>query len=202
MKTNLTVLIAVIIFCQARTVIAQILQLEVRETGYMTDEWNTWLVNPGPIAISFDGYTISDGLERLNIAGWRSVESVVLSGITTNVIGIFGPGALAFGSANPGPGNLTELTLGAGATMQPGAEWSFGPIIDPGSAPEYPGVDDEMAFEYSTLDAGQPPAQVVEGPILVVPGVPEPSTLVLGVCGVLFGLAFLNRRHGSSGRSP
>lgn len=193
MKRTTIVLVSFIVIGRSSAANAQYLQLQVRETGYMTDEWITWLVNPGPIPVSFDGYTISDGADRLNAAAWRSVESVVIAGGPggiNDVISTFGAGALAFGSANPGPGNLTELTLGAGGTMQPGAQWNFGPIIDPGPPPDYPRVDADLAFGYS---GGSPPAGFET--IVVVPGVPEPSTLMLGMLGTILGLAFTMRHR-------
>lgn len=192
MKAVAFFLVFVISISLLSTVDAQWLQLQIRETGYMTGEWNTWLVNPGPSETSFDGYTISDGAERLNVAGWRSISSVVESGDVSEVIAVFGANALGFGEANPNPGNLTELIIGDGAIMQQGSEWNFGPIIDPGSAPDYSRVDGDLSFLFSSLGVIQtPPPGFQTG--IIIPGVPESSTLVLGVFGVIFGLLFLKR---------
>lgn len=69
----------------------------------MTGEWETWLVNPTPTAISFDGYSISDAADRLAVSAWKSFQS------QTSVIwpidySPFDDGMLTFGEANPNPG--------------------------------------------------------------------------------------------------
>lgn len=148
------------------------LGLQIRPDG------NTWLVNEDTAAVPFDGYTISDASERLDEPAWRSIERAVLAGNVGDVIAAFGAGALAFGSANPNAGNLTELTLGAGGSLGPDGEWNFGPIIAAGN------VDDDLSFTYSTGGG------VETGNIEVIP---EPSSLIL--CGLgLIGLLWVRRR--------
>lgn len=174
MKLLFVAVVLLASLCSRQLATAQELQLEIRETGYMTSEWDTWFVNYTLEPAQFDGYTFADGLERLNVDAWKSIHRAVLAGETSSVTQTFGPDALSFEMANPNPGNLTELMAGPGALLLPGAEWNLGPIMDLDM------VDSELTFTYSSN------GRILSGQLVrIVPGVPEPSAFILGSTGIL-----------------
>ena len=87
---------------------------------------SAYLWNPTDEARSFDGYQLASKSESLDPAGWKSIADYVAGGQSTDVISALGPGGLTFGEANPGPGNLAELSLSGGGVLQPGAKFAIG----------------------------------------------------------------------------
>jgi hypothetical protein len=151
---------------------------------WIDPDGTTYLENTTAAPISFDGYQIASETNRLDPAGWISIADQVAAdplGIITKL----GAGALAFGEANPGPGNLAELNVAGVATLAAHARFAIGkPFLD-GQL----GADDTADLYYKV--AGQPGPS---GPIILLGAiVPEPSTCLLAVMAVLGLLAFQGR---------
>lgn len=148
---------------------------------WVAADGTAYLENTTDAAVSFDGYTIESEGNKLDPAGWSSIADQVLSN-TGGVIAALGPGALSFGEANPGAGNLSELNLANAASLGAHAKFAIGkPLLG------LPSTDAGFSFKLAGVQNGAP------GDI-TGPGVPEPSTFVLGAIG-LVGLVGLARRR-------
>ncbi len=147
---------------------------------WVDPDGTTYLWNTADAAISFEGYQITSETNRLDPAGWKSIADYVAGGQITDVIAALGPGALTFGEANPGPGNLAEPNLGGVGTLQPRAKFAIGkPFLD------WQNPDASADFFYKQPGTESPPGDIVGG-------VPEPSTWLLAT---LAGLALLAVRR-------
>ncbi|MFO0899696.1 MAG: hypothetical protein U0836_19890 [Pirellulales bacterium] len=127
----------------------------------------TYIKNTTAGAISFDGYQIASETNALDPAHWNSISDQAAAN-PLDVIGLLGAGALTFGEANPGAGNLAELNLGGAATLQGGATFAIGKPFGFGGF--------EVEFWAKRFGGGS-----TEGDIVIVPPLtgPEPSTFVL-----------------------
>src|SRR5690242_18660159 len=96
-------LAATIAMSAGETALASALQIWVDPDG------SAYLQNTTALPISFDRYQIASETNRLDPAGWKSIADYVAAGQQSEVIGALGAGALTFGEANPGAGNLAEL---------------------------------------------------------------------------------------------
>ena len=143
---------------------------------------SSYLWNPTLLPISFDGYQIASETNQLDPAGWRSIADAVMED-TNSVLAGLGAGALTFGEATPGAGNLAELNLGGAATLQPDAKWFIGAPFE--SLP--PGRD--LIFFYKIPGQTDAPP----GEIVYAPDTPEPSTFLLAALAGL-GLLVVRRR--------
>jgi hypothetical protein len=143
-----------------------------------------YLYNTTSSPISFDGYQIASETHRLDPAGWKSIADYVAGGQITDVIAALGAGGLAFGEANPGPGNLAELNLGGVGTLRPGAKFAIGkPFLD------WQNPDATGDFFYKL--SGRPNDPIMYA--LAGDIVPEPSTFLLAALAGLALLAFRAR---------
>lgn len=90
-----------------------------------------FLANDGAASLAFDAYQITSTKNLLSPARWSSIADQVQS-TPDHVTSVLGPGALAFGEANPGPTNLAELNLSQGGVLEPGAQFGIGyPFAQP-----------------------------------------------------------------------
>lgn len=139
-------------------------------TLWIDPDGTTYLNNATASPYWFDGYQIASQSNSLNPAGWISIADQVAAN-PLDVIGKLGAGALTFGEANPGPGNLAELNLGGRAILQPGTKFAIGkPFL------RNPGTGDDFFYK---------------GGI-----VPEPSTFPLATLAGLGLLAFRQKTRG------
>ncbi len=167
-------LLAVLLFLAARVSLASDMQL------WFDPDGTTYLQNTTANPISFDGYQISSETLALDPAGWDSISDRVPARINDLILQL-GAGALTFGEANPGTGNLAEVNLGGAGTLAAGAKFSLG-------KPFKAGVD-PMAQDFF-YKLAVPPGP--NGPIVLLGAiVPEPSTCVLAA---LAGLGLVTFR--------
>ena len=140
---------------------------------------STYLYNTTPNPISFDGYQLASETLRLDPVGWKSIADYVAGGQITDVIAALGAGGLAFGEANPGPGNLAELNLGGAGILQGGAKFYIGkPFLD-----SYPNAYVDFFYKI----AGDPSS--ITGDFVEIP---EPSSWLLAS---MAGLGLLAARR-------
>jgi hypothetical protein len=134
---------------------------------------SSWLWNTGAGPVSFDGYQIASETQILDPQGWKSIADYVSGGEVVAVIQALGAGGLTFGEANPGPGNLAELSLSGGATLPGGAQFYLGhPFRNPFEA-------SQAQFFYKMSGSPNSTAGAID-----FVGVPEPTGLTLLVCGL------------------
>lgn len=108
-------------------------------TLWIDPDGTTYLYNAASSPVWFDGYQIASESARLDPVHWISISDQVAAH-PLDIIAALGAGALTFGEANPGPGNLAELNLGGVAVLQPGAKFAIGkPFLDgsPGSTADF-----------------------------------------------------------------
>ena len=143
---------------------------------------STSFFNPGGESVSFDGYTIACEPGCLDPVGWVSISDAVAADLL-GVIGSLGSGAVAFGEANPQQGNLSELNISGGATLQPGASWALGrPIAGTPSETNRLALTGALTLTMSSVDGTR--IDTCVGPACI----PEPSTVVLAVLALCFFL--------------
>ncbi len=142
---------------------------------------SSFLWNPTDLPITFDGYQLASETGSLDPVGWKSIADYVAGGQITDVLANLGAGALTFGEANPGTGNLAEVNLGGAGTIGPHAKFSLGkPFATlPPSADWY--------YKLSSGPGGPP------GEIVYAPDTPEPSTFPLAALAGLGLIAFRRR---------
>jgi hypothetical protein len=87
-----------------------------------------FLENTGTTGFDFDGYSILCDTACLSPAAWDSIEDQV-STDPLSVLAALGAGGLGFAEAAPTTSQLTELTVGSGGVLQPGATFSIGQPI-------------------------------------------------------------------------
>lgn len=139
-----------------------------------------YLVNTTSAPLSFDGYQIASETGQLDPAGWKSIGDQV-SADPLGIITKLGAGALAFGEANPNPGNLAELNIAGVGTLQAGQKFYLGKPFGEGGY--------YVGFYYK---AGTGPDAVPQEP-LFIPRIPEPSAFLLAALAGLGLLAFRQR---------
>ncbi|MFO0900711.1 MAG: hypothetical protein U0836_25055 [Pirellulales bacterium] len=138
---------------------------------WVDPDGSSYLYNSTSSPISFDGYRIASETNRLDPVGWKSISDYVAGGQVGDVAAVIaglGPGALSFGEASPGPGNLAELNLGSVGTLQGGAKFYIGkPFLDRQSP------DSTADFSYMPPSVQNSQRGDIGG------GVPEPSNWLL-----------------------
>ncbi len=136
-------------------------------TLWIDPDGTTYIQNTTGSAISFDGYQIASETNGLDPVHWKSISDQVAAN-PLDVIGLLGAGALTFGEANPGAGNLAELNLGGVGTLQGGGKFAIGKPFGFG------GFAVEFFYKVGGTSGGA-------GDIVFVPPLTgaEPSTFVL-----------------------
>jgi len=166
---------------------------------YDRTDGSTYLRNMSATDAYFiDGYTIASEYDDLlsgdwdGTKGWKAFEDI-LTQFPAEVAYLamqYGGAVLSMGSANPGPGNLTELTLvPSGVHFSPGESWFIGKpfTANPLDVHGYGLPGYSAAFKL----AGQ--IQQSTYPALRGSPVPEPSTWLLATLAGL-GLAAMRSR--------
>jgi len=173
---------------------------------YDRTDGSAYLKNNADWSIRMDGYAIGSDFDDLltgdfdGSKGWKALEDYRTIHVSEldDLEAALGPGASTFGSANPSPDNLLELTLSPlGAEFSPGESWFIGkpfttvPIDDAGnSKPGY-----SFLWKGTDLDVGGV-SRIVGAPV------PEPSTLVLATLAGLGLVAVRSRGLRSGARRP
>lgn len=137
-------------------------------TLWIDPDGTSYIQNTTASAISFDGYQIASETNDLDPARWNSISDQAAAN-PLDVIAQLGAGALGFGEANPGAGNLAELNVAGIATLQGGAKFAIGKPFGFGG----------FTVEFFSKVAGSVNGGVSD--IVIVPPLtgPEPSTFVL-----------------------
>ena len=156
---------------------------------WIDPDGTTYLYNTTDAPISFDGYQIASETNRLDPVGWKSIADYVAGGQISEVLSQLGAGALTFGEANPGPGNLAELNLGGAGTLQAGQKFYLGKPFGDG------GYFVDFFFKSGTGPDGPP-----QNPIFI-PRIPEPTTFVLAALAGPGLLAVARRKAGKAANS-
>lgn len=142
---------------------------------------NASIINVGSVPIDFDGYTIhcelSSGTGCASSSTWLSIEDQVAAD-AVDVLGRLGAGALGFAEANPSAKQLSEITLGAGALLQPNDRLQLGQPIVPSSTVEQLIASNELSWEWTSATLGSTPSGVISA-------VPEPSAFQFGCLCIL-----------------
>jgi hypothetical protein len=139
-----------------------------------------WLENLGNAPVAFDGYQLIDENGNLNPAGWLSISDYVGAGRASEVAALLGDGGLSFLEANPGTGNLAELTKSGEGVLQPGAKFDLGHPFQPG--------EDWSAASFNYRLQGASLSQ--RGEIVATP---EPAAWLLAALGGMACLAMRRR---------
>lgn len=181
MKTFFRLAIVLVVVGVASLAKAQ-LALQILQDG------NAEIVNIGSTALTYDGYQILDHQDpgRLIPENLRSVESLLAAGDFASVLNGLGAGALGLSTYGLSPNNIAELTAGAGGTLQPGARWSLGQIF-PAGLPLGP---NPVGFVFAANDSWYGHSSFID----VVPGIPEPSAVLLAGMGLVSLVALARRR--------
>ncbi len=174
MKKVAFVAVAMGLLCFASQANAQ-LQILVELDGTAVIE------NVGTEALRFDGYTIASANGVLSPGDWVSLTDSFAADPLGAIAAL---GVHGMATANPSENNLSELSAGTGATLQPGASWGIGSPFGAGNTNW-----DDATFEYTDPDGiaggGTQPGDIVL--------VPEPGTWALAALAFL-GLAAIRRR--------